>query len=105
MVKPKYHIFVCAGGKLTGDKKGLCHTRKSTQLVQKFVEEIDARELSGEVMLSTAGCFGLCDKGPVVAVYPEGVWYAGLDEAAVEKIAESHLEGGVPVQELLLGNL
>jgi (2Fe-2S) ferredoxin len=50
--------------------------------------------------VTNTGCFGVCDKGPLAVVYPEGVWYGGLDEDAIERIAEEHLEGGVPVEAL-----
>jgi (2Fe-2S) ferredoxin len=49
-------------------------------------------------MVTNTGCFGICDKGPVAVVYPEGVWYGNLDEDKVEEICEKHLEGGTPVE-------
>jgi (2Fe-2S) ferredoxin len=66
------------------------------------MEEIEERELSGEVMLTNTGCFGICDRGPVVVVYPEGIWYGGLDADAVEEIMEKHIEGGSPVETYLI---
>jgi (2Fe-2S) ferredoxin len=48
-------------------------------------------------MVTNTGCFGICDKGPIAVVYPEGIWYGNLDEDKVEEICEKHLEGGVPV--------
>ncbi|WP_062326779.1 (2Fe-2S) ferredoxin domain-containing protein [Treponema endosymbiont of Eucomonympha sp.] len=102
MVSPKYHVFVCAGTKLSGDKKGLCHSRGSEDLVRAFMTEIDERELSGEVLVSATSCFGICDKGPIAVVYPDGVWYGGLDAEKVAVIAEEHLEGGTPVKSLLI---
>jgi (2Fe-2S) ferredoxin len=100
MVTPKYHIFVCAGSKLTGDKLGMCNTRGGQTLVRKIIDEIEDRELSNEVMLSTTSCFGVCDKGPVVVLYPEGVWYGSVDAEKIEQIFDSHVEGGIPVDSL-----
>jgi (2Fe-2S) ferredoxin len=100
MVTPKYHIFVCVGSKLVGTNLGMCNTRGGVKLAKKISEEIEDRELSGEVMLSTTSCFGICDKGPVLVIYPEGVWYGGIDEEKVEQIFDSHIEGGKPVESL-----
>lgn len=100
MIIPKHHIFVCTSCRPDGTQKGFCAAQGARGLVGAFMEEIDDRELSGEVMLTNTGCFGICDKGPVAVVYPEGVWYGGLDEDAVERIVEEHIEGGVPVEDL-----
>jgi (2Fe-2S) ferredoxin len=99
MITLKYHCIVCTGGKLAGETKGMCHKRGSPALVRKLTEEIEERELSG-VMVSAVTCFGICDKGPVAVVYPEGVWYGGLSGDSIERIAEEHLEGGIPVEAL-----
>jgi (2Fe-2S) ferredoxin len=66
------------------------------------MEEINDRDLSGEVMITNTGCFGICDKGPIAVVYPEGVWYGNLTEEDVETIVEQHVEGGIPVKELII---
>ncbi|MDR3114092.1 MAG: (2Fe-2S) ferredoxin domain-containing protein [Treponema sp.] len=102
MVSPKYHVFLCGGTKLTGDKKGICHSRGSEDVVRKLMEAIDERDLSGEVMVSATSCYGICDKGPIAVVYPDGVWYGNLDAEKIALIAEKHLEEGIPVREYTL---
>ncbi|EMS71432.1 2Fe-2S ferredoxin [Ruminiclostridium cellobioparum] len=99
MVLPKYHIFVCTSCRINGVQKGFCFQKGSVNLVQKFMEEIEARELSADCLVTNTGCFGICDKGPIAVVYPEGVWYGNLDEDAVEEICEKHMEGGTPAEE------
>ncbi|MDR1713002.1 MAG: (2Fe-2S) ferredoxin domain-containing protein [Coriobacteriales bacterium] len=102
MVSPKYHLFICNGSKFVGDKLGTCHSQGANALVQQLVEEIEDRELGSDVLINTASCFAVCGKGPVMVVYPEGVWYGGLDSEAIETIVEEHLEGGQPVAKYLL---
>lgn len=102
MVSPKYHIFVCTSCRVNGQQKGFCFSKGAVDLVQRFMEEIDDRDLSSEVMITNTGCFGICDKGPVVVVYPEGVWYGNVTEDDVETIVEQHLEGGTVVESLVL---
>ena len=102
MVSPKYHVFVCTSCRLNGTQKGFCHSKGSVDLVQRFMQEIDERDLSGDVMVNNTGCFGICDKGPIAVVYPEGVWYGNLTDDDIATIAEEHLEGGEPVKSLML---
>jgi (2Fe-2S) ferredoxin len=102
MVTPKYHVFVCTSCRINGVQKGFCYSKGSVNLVQRFMEEIDDRDLSSEVMVTNTGCFGICDKGPVVVVYPEGTWYGNVTEDDVERIVEEHLEGGKKVEDLVI---
>ncbi|MDR2142123.1 MAG: (2Fe-2S) ferredoxin domain-containing protein [Deltaproteobacteria bacterium] len=94
----KYHVLMCAGSKLVGDKKGACHTRQGVELIKKLVMELEERDLASEVIVSATTCYGICDKGPIMVVYPEGTWYGGLTPEAIATIAEEHLEGGQPVK-------
>jgi (2Fe-2S) ferredoxin len=66
------------------------------------MEEIDDRDLSSEVMVTNTGCFGICDKGPIVVIYPEGVWYGNVTEEDVETIVEQHIKGGSIVESLVI---
>lgn len=100
MVAPKYHVFVCTSCRINGVQKGFCFNQDSVSIVEKFMEEIDANELSGEVMVTNTGCFGICDKGPIVVVYPEGTWYGKVTPDDVTEIVESHFLEGKPVDRL-----
>jgi (2Fe-2S) ferredoxin len=102
MNKPKFHIFVCTSSRPNGQQKGFCHTRSSVEIVTTFMEEIEERGLGGEVMVSNTGCFALCEKGPIVVVYPDNIWYGGVTPDDVEKIMDEHIEGGKPVESLAL---
>ena len=102
MISPKYHLFVCASCRIYGTQKGYCHSKGAVNLIQKFMEEIDDRDLTGDVIVTNTGCFGICDKGPIVVIYPEGTWYGNVTEDDVEEIVESHLEGGQKVKRLLI---
>ena len=102
MVKPKYHVFICTSCRINGQQKGFCHSKNSVGIVERFMEEIEDRGLSGDVVINNTGCFGICDKGPIVVVYPEGAWYGNVSEEDVERIVEEHFENGTPVSELLI---
>lgn len=100
--KPVRHIFVCTSSRVSGRQKGFCHTKASVEIVNTFMEEIQDRGLGGEVMVSNTGCFALCERGPIVAVYPDNVWYGGVTPEDVEEIMDEHIEGGSVVKRLEL---
>ncbi|MDF2570203.1 MAG: Ferredoxin, 2Fe-2S [Sporomusa sp.] len=100
MNKPKTHIFVCTSSRPNGQQKGHCHTKHGVDIMMKFMEEIEERELGGEVFVTNTGCFGICEKGPVVVVYPDNIWYGSVTLNDVEAIMEEHIEGGTPVKRL-----
>lgn len=102
MVQPKYHVFICTSCTITGQQRGFCYNKGSVNIVQKFMEEISDRDLSGEVVVNNTGCFGICEKGPIVVVYPEGIWYGNVTEDDVERIFDEHFEGGIPVKDLMI---
>ncbi len=102
MVQPKYHVFVCTSCRINGVQKGFCHNKGSVGIVERLMEEIEDRGLSGDVVVNNTGCFGICDKGPIMVVYPEGVWYGNVSEDDIERIVEEHFEGGTPVSELMI---
>ncbi len=102
MVSPKYHVFICTSCRINGQQKGFCHSKDSPELVRKFMQEIDERDLSGEVMITNTGCFGICDRGPIIVIYPQGIWYGNVTVKDVERIVEQHIEEGTIVKDLLI---
>ena len=100
MQKPKYHVFVCSSSRINGEQKGFCFSKDSVSVIQAFMEEIEERELTNEVMVTNTGCLGICSKGPVVVVYPEGVWYKEVSIDDVPEIVEEHFENGRKVERL-----
>ncbi len=100
MVELKHHIFVCTSCRINGQQKGFCFSKASVDIVQRFMEAIEENDLSGEVMITNTGCFGICDKGPIAVVYPEGIWYGNLTGEDVDMIIEQHILKGNPVEAL-----
>ena len=101
MQKPKYHIFVCTSSRPNGSK-GFCHTKEGFGIMEEIMEEINERGLGAEVLVTNTGCLGLCEQGPIVIVYPDNVWYGSVSADDVEEIMDEHIEGGSPVERLLV---
>lgn len=68
----------------------------------RFMEEIEERGLGSTVFLTNTGCFGICEKGPLVVVYPDNVWYGSVTPEDVCEILDQHIEGGAVVERLAL---
>ena len=100
MEKPERHIFVCSSSRINGQQQGVCFKKDGVQIIAKFMEEIEDRDLEGEVMVSNTGCFGICEEGPIVAIYPDGTWYGKVTPGDVEEIMDSHIETGEVVDRL-----
>jgi len=73
---------------------------QSEPLVQLFKKELAQAGLSAEVRAQKAGCLDVCEFGPAVVVYPEGVWYGRVQSEDVSEIVRSHLQEGHAVERL-----
>ncbi len=87
------HVLICAG---TG-----CTSSGSKKVEAAFQEELIRRNLDQEVKIVETGCHGFCEMGPLVIVYPEGVFYCRVQPEDVAEIVESHLYKGRIVERLL----
>ncbi|MCI5773731.1 MAG: SLBB domain-containing protein, partial [Erysipelotrichaceae bacterium] len=93
----RINVLICAG---TG-----CTSSNSALLVQKFNELLPQYGLEDEVKVIKTGCFGLCQKGPIVAIYPDKVFYNHVKIEDVEVIISEHLYKGRVVKRLELSEI
>ena len=87
------HVMICGG---TGCTASGSKTLQST--LQKALEE---KGLQDEIRIVETGCFGLCALGPIMIIYPEGVFYSNVKESDIPEIVEEHLLKGRIVQRLV----
>lgn len=103
MPKPKHHVLICANQRPEGHPKGSCAQKNAMSVWQKFADVQAARNMFDKVLISgVRSCLGPCQMGPIVVVYPEGVWYGGVQPADVEEIYDSHFTNGKPVERLVI---
>ena len=86
------NILVCAG---TG-----CTAGDSAVLMHKLEEKLAAEGLADQVKVVKTGCFGFCQKGPIVAVYPDRIYYTHVKPEDADRIVEEHVMGGHVIKEL-----
>ena len=88
----RIHALICGG---TG-----CTSSGSAEIQEALHREIAAQGLEDEIKVVQTGCFGLCALGPIMIIYPEGVFYSKVTADDVPEIVEEHFLKGRPVERL-----
>jgi (2Fe-2S) ferredoxin len=94
------HVFICTNRREAGNPKGDCASKGGEEIKDEFKRLLHERGLKGKIRANAAGCLDQCARGATVVVYPEQVWYGGLQVKDVATIVDEHLVGGVPVDRL-----
>jgi len=94
----RQHVFICTQEK--GEGVTACPRSGSLRVLQALQKELCAQDLDDDVQVTTCGCLGLCDDGPIMIVYPEGIWYRKIKEEDVPEITTS-LRSGQAVSRLV----
>jgi (2Fe-2S) ferredoxin len=87
----RQHVFVCTSGKT-------CPTQGSKEVHAFLKKGVAEQGLKGAVRINHAGCMNQCGNGPMVVVYPEDVWYCGVDLEGAARILDEHLVRGAVVE-------
>lgn len=87
------HVLICGGSN--------CVSRGAKTLYEEFEENLDRLEIRDEIKLVMTGCVGLCEQGPFVIVYPEGIFYSQIKNKDIKLICDEHLYKGRPVEKLI----
>jgi len=98
----KYHVFFCTNQREAGD--ACCNNHGANELRNYAKDRIKALGLNkpGAVRINSAGCMERCDLGPVLVIYPQGVWYTFVDKEDIDEIVDRHLVKGELVERLLI---
>jgi (2Fe-2S) ferredoxin len=95
------HVLVCTGNFCAPDRRG----RQIYSLLAELLEREDLLFGPDRVKRGETPCLGVCSNGPIVVVYPEGIWYAEVTPALLERIVVEHLKQGKPVAEAIFHRL
>jgi NADH:ubiquinone oxidoreductase subunit F (NADH-binding)/(2Fe-2S) ferredoxin len=93
MKEYRTHLLVCAG---TG-----CVACNSYEIKKALEAEIAKKKLQDEIAVIATGCNGFCERGPIVVVQPEGIFYQRLKPEDIPHLVEEHLLKGRPVKKLM----
>lgn len=89
------HVFICTGE--------FCDPERRAEGLYKrlglLLEDLGRYDNPRRVKRGQTPCLGVCVAGPILVVYPDGIWYHHVDEAVLARIVEEHLKKGTPVGE------
>jgi (2Fe-2S) ferredoxin len=96
------HVFCCENKRDKNAPRGSCKAKGGYKI--RYYMKSRCKKLGlPKARVNSAGCLDRCEMGPVLVVYPEGVWYHCSSTEDAEEIIQSHLIGGNIVERLRLG--
>ena len=95
------HVLICVGGFCSPDSRG----RGLYELLPALLQREGLLFGPNRVKRGETPCLGVCAGGPIVVVYPEGIWYAGVTPQLLERIVVEHLRDGRVVEEAVFHRL
>jgi NADP-reducing hydrogenase subunit HndC len=94
----RYHVYACQQEK--PGNAPCCSARGSAAVLDALRKELAAKGLADAVQVTTCGSLGMCERGPNMVVYPEGVWYSGVQPSDVPELVREHFQNGRAVERL-----
>lgn len=95
------HIFCCVNERPDGHVRGCCKAKGSESLRNYMKEKTKALGIK-ELRVNNSGCLDRCELGPVMVIYPQGIWYHYKTKEDIDEIIEQHVLNDRPVERLLL---
>ena len=94
------HVFFCVNQREPGER--CCNNQCASEMRAYAKDKVKSLKLAGKgkVRINNAGCLDRCEEGPVLVIYPEGVWYTYVDKHDIDEIISEHLQHGRVVERL-----
>ena len=98
----QHHVFFCLNQRPNGE--ACCQDKGADAAFDHMKARVKKLGLSGEgkVRINRSGCLDRCDKGPIMVIYPQAVWYTFVDNDDIDEIVDSHLLNNQVVARLLV---
>lgn len=96
------HIFVCCNQRAPGHSRGCCDPDGSEQLRTRLKAELKRHGLGIQVRANKAGCLDQCEVGPTLVIYPQAIWYGGVQDQDVPRIVEKTILNDELIDELVI---
>ena len=83
-----HHIFVCGNAREAGHPRGSCDPSGKQPLRDLFKKELKRAGVAATTRANQAGCLDQCEHGPVVVIYPQGIWYGPVQAEDVARMID-----------------
>lgn len=102
MSKLTKHIFICENRRDPQSGRPSCGQHDSSELRQKMKQILKEKKLHKQFRANSAGCLDVCQHGPAMVIYPEGIWYGGVCPGDIEEIVDKSILGQQVIERLLI---
>ncbi|MEO6902286.1 MAG: (2Fe-2S) ferredoxin domain-containing protein [Bacteroidia bacterium] len=96
------HIFICVNQRAIDAPRRSCGEAHGLSIVEGFKKKLKEYNLPIKIRAQKAGCLDICDFGQTLVIYPEGVFYVGVETTDIDEIIKEHIMNDRPVTRLLL---
>ena len=100
----RYQLFFCINQRKEG--KACCANHDASAMrdyAKQQLKKLGIHE-AGQCRANTSSCLGRCDEGPILVIYPEGIWYSYKTHTDIDQIIQEHIIGGKPVKQLMISS-
>ncbi|MEO8359302.1 MAG: (2Fe-2S) ferredoxin domain-containing protein [Vicinamibacteria bacterium] len=102
MPRPTRHLLICTNDRGKDHPRGSCAEKGSETYIGVMKDLLRKNNLRDTVLVSRTGCLKHCSLGPTAVVYPDNVWYGGVQQKDLEEICELHLKNGEGIGRLVI---
>ena len=99
-----HHIFICGKGRKSGASRDSCDPSEKEALRSAFKKELKKAGLSRTTRTNQTACLDQCEHGPVLVIYPQGIWYGSVEPADVPRIVSQTIVQGEVLSDLLIAD-
>jgi (2Fe-2S) ferredoxin len=99
------HIFICINQRAEGAHRKSCGEAHGMEIVEAFKKKLKELNLPIKLRAQKSGCLDICDFGQTIVIYPEGIFYAGVELSDVDEIIHEHIVNDRVVERLRLENV
>lgn len=96
------HIFICTNQRAPDAPRRSCGEAHGMEIVDAFKKKLKELNLPIKVRAQRTSCVDICDFGQTIAIYPEGIFYVGVELSDVNEIIIEHIVNNRPVERLKL---